>query len=214
MIGIAVVAIILFGGLAAAVYFAPADRQTGTPQDEQVSFDDARSPSLGAADARVTVHMYSDFQCPACRSAEVGVKAAMEKYADRVRFVWKDFPLSTLHRHARLAANAARCAEDQGKFWEYRTKLYDEQGIWSGQSNPSESFVQYASDLGLNRDVFATCLSSSAHDAKVAHDLNEGNTNRVDSTPTFFVQNRRYHGMSPANWSVALDEALATSSRP
>lgn len=207
--GIVAITVLIFGGLAAAIYFAPGDQQVQGAQDEQVSFDDSQSPSVGPLDAKVVVRMYSDFQCPACRSAEPGVKAAMEKYADKVRFIWKDFPLSTLHRNARLAADAARCAEDQTAFWRYRTKLYDMQTSWEGLSNPKESFVRYAQDLGLNVETFTSCLNTTAEDAKVAKDISEGTRNNVDSTPTFFVNNRRYHGMAPPTWFNVIDEALA-----
>lgn len=205
--GIVAVTVLIFGGLASAIYFAPSD--SVTTLDEQVTFNDVQSPSVGPVDAKVVVRMYSDFQCPACRSAEAGVKVAMDRYKDRVRFVWKDFPLMSIHRNARPAANAARCAEDQNMFWEYRTKLYDAQTSWEGVSNPKNLFTQYAGELSLNLETFGSCLDASANDGKVMSNVTEGNQNRVDSTPTVFINNRRYQGMTPTAWVSVLDQLLA-----
>jgi protein-disulfide isomerase len=163
--------------------------------------------------------MYGDFQCPACRSAEPGVKYAIDTYRDRVRFVWKDFPLSQIHPNAELAANAARCAETQGKFWEYHDALYASQPEWADERDPSQKFAAYAKDVGLNTDAFSSCLSAREQKAKVGADVAEGFHNSVDATPTFFINNRRYFGMSPSEWATQLDQALGvagavTSTKP
>ncbi len=209
--GIVAISLLIFGGLAAAIYFAPSDPGTGTIE-ENVTFDDSQAPSIGPTDAKVVVHMYSDFQCPACRTAEAPLQTAIQKYGDRVRFVWKDFPLITIHKNARTAANAARCADVQGAFWPYHSKLYDMQSTWEGLAHPQDSFVTYARELNLKEADFSTCLAVSSQDAKVMQNVDEGNRNRVESTPTFFINNRRYHGMSVEAWSRILDEALAKTS--
>ena len=206
--GIVAITVLIFGGLAAAIYFAPPS--TELPQgEEQVSFNDASGPSLGLPDAKVVVHLYSDFQCPACRVAEPGLKVAMAQFNDRVRFVWKDFPLSSIHKNARPAANAARCAEEQNAFWRLHDKLFEAQTEWSEAKRPQDFFSKYARDLGLNGEAFDSCVASSKYDGKVAADVNEGDRNGVNSTPTNFVNNRRYHGMSASEWTQVLNEALA-----
>lgn len=213
--GIIGLTILIFGGLVWAVARAPSQTRLpggGAGQPEEVSFNDQGSPAFGLEGAKVVAHLYSDFQCPACRFAEPAVKAAMEAYKDRVRFIWKDFPLEQIHPNARGASNAARCAQDQGKFWEYHDALYASQTDWEKMNNPSGKFTEIARVLGLNEGVFTTCLTNRVHNDLVSRDVSEGLANRVDRTPTFFVNNRRYFGMNPADWSRVLDQALAETS--
>lgn len=207
VIGIATIAVLLFAGLVWAVAMAPSEPVSG-PREEQVVFSDANNPVKGPADGAVVVRLYGDFQCPACRLAEGGVRYAMEKYGDRVRFIWKDFPLSSIHPQARSAANAARCAEDQQKFWQYHDRLYEVQREWSSLKDPEAAFLSYAEALELNKDQFASCFKDRRFDAKVAADMAEGLRNRVDRTPTFFVNNKRAFAMNPAEWDAVLQSAL------
>lgn len=216
IIGIVAVTALIFGGLVWAVFQSPADN-SGGGSEEQVSFNDENAPSQGPTkDALVTVELYSDFQCPACRSAEGGVKPTIEKYRDLgVKFVWKDFPLP-IHQNARLAANAARCAFNQGWFWRMHDMLYEKQTEWSDLSDPSQKFIEYFDNLKtvqpegkFNEALFASCLGSKSEDAKIGADIDEGYRNKVDRTPTVFVGNRRYFGMSPAEWDRVLTAALA-----
>lgn len=208
IVGIVAITVLIFGGLAAAIYFAPST-DVSPQTDEHVSFNDVNAPSVGDPNAKVVVHMYEDLQCPACRLSEPGLKAAIAQFSNRVRFVWKDFPLSTIHTHARLAANAARCAEDQNAFWSYHDTLYDKQSDWEASDRPQDLFSQYARDLGLNGTTFDACLNSSKDDAKISADMSEGDANAVDSTPTYFIQNRRYHGMTADQWAQLLNDALS-----
>jgi protein-disulfide isomerase len=215
IIGIVAVTALIFGGLVWAVFQSPSD-QGGGGESEQVSFNDENAPYQGPSkNALVTVQLYSDFQCPACKSAEAGVKPAIEKYRELgVKFVWKDFPLP-IHRNARAAANAARCANDQGWFWSMHNMLYDKQTEWSDLNDPSQKFIEYFGNLKtiapegkFNDTAFASCLGSKADDAKISADIDEGYRNRVDRTPTVFIGNRRYFGMSPTEWDQALSSAL------
>jgi len=211
IIGIVVVTALVFGGLIWAIVSAPND-QGGAA--EAVAFTDANDPSIGPADAAATVRIFSDFQCPACKLAEPAIKAMMDKYKDRVRFVWNDFPLERIHPNARLAANAARCAEDQGAFWKYHDRLYEFQSQWVDLVEPSSTdiLIGAANQLGVDAGKFSACLSAKTDDAKIAADTAEANLNNVDRTPTFFINDRRYFTMTETEWSVALDAALATAS--
>lgn len=210
IIGIAVVTVLIFVGLVWAVMMAPSGSNT-TGEEKNLVFQDQNDPTLGPVNSKVLVRLFGDFQCPACRVAEAGVRYAMEKYKDRVQFIWNDFPLTTIHPNARLAANAARCAEDQGKFWEYHDKLYTAQTEWADVKSPQEKFNQYASELGLNKENFSSCLSVQAQNKKVGDDMDEGFKNNVDRTPTVFVNNRRYFSLSPAEWDTAITSALQSS---
>ncbi|MSR84993.1 hypothetical protein EXS71_00935 [Candidatus Uhrbacteria bacterium] len=211
IIGIATVTVIIFAGLVWLLVSAPGD--AGAPiihQDENVTFSDERAPSLGAVDAKVLVHLYGDFQCPACRSAEPGIKYAISTYQDRVRFIWKDFPLTQIHPNAQLSANAARCAQAQDRFWDYHEKIYDVQLEWVGLSaqQAQDKFIGYAKDLRLNEEMFGSCLIAREPQAKISADIAEGTRNKVDATPTVFINQRRYFGMSSAQWDEALRAAL------
>lgn len=211
LIGIVAAAVLIFAGLVWAIVAAPSG--TGPVSSENVSFTDSSStPFVGLENSPVVVRMYSDFQCPACKSAEPGVRAAIEKYKDRVKFVWKDFPLITVHQNARAAANVARCSQDQGKFWEMHDLLYSKQEIWSPQPDPRASFEEYAAQLKLDVTSFATCLDAKKNDDKIMADEAEGTKNGVNATPTFYVNKTQYVGMPAEQWSTVLDAALASAS--
>lgn len=205
---ITTVTVLVFGGLVFALLKVPADGQNpaGT-----VEFNDANAPFTGKTDSSVVVRFYSDFQCPACKATEPLIKALQQAYQDRVKFVWKDFPLMTIHPNARVAANAARCAEAQGKFWEYHDKLYDAQEGWAGDRVPKTRFVQFARELGLNEGDFTKCYDDRRFDDKVMDDYNEGEKNGVNSTPSFYINNRPALLRNEAEWRKALDSALQTS---
>ncbi len=208
IIGTIVVAALVFAGLVWAIMSAPSGPTSGG--SESVSFNDEGAKFKGKADSKVVVHVYSDFQCPACRAYEPVLNYAIEKYGDRVKFVWKDFPLMSIHPNARNAANAAWCADDQGKFWEYHDLLYGEQGSWSALPNPAESYRAYASRLGMNSDSFGACYDAKSFDSKVMAGVQEGNANRVNGTPTVFVNDVRQSGLDKAGWDSVLTAALAT----
>lgn len=214
LIGTAVLFILIILGLVWAIAAGPSPVDpAGRGQAESgLRFTDSNDPIRGPGDAKVTVRMFSDLQCPACRAAEAGLEAAMEKYGDKVRFIWNDFPLVTIHPNALPAAQAARCAEEQGKFWEYRKKLYETQDTWASIAAPTGAFTDYAHSLGIDESPFTACIASKTYDSKIRSDMSEGSANRVDSTPTFFVNNTRYTGvMSEAEWTTAIDKELAGS---
>jgi protein-disulfide isomerase len=214
MLGIVGMTVLIFAGLAWAIIKAPSDTNTGVETSVTFSNDDTQ-PFQGPKDAKVTVHIYGDLQCPACKLSEPPLKAAMAKYQDRVKFVWKDFPLP-IHRNAKASALAARCAYDQGWFWKMHDELYDHQEEWSELTNPQPKFEGYANDLaslGLDVNRWKACVADNtgAMD-KVQEGVTEGLANHVDRTPTYFINNRRYFSMTEQEWTVALDAALAGSS--
>ncbi|HEU0050789.1 MAG TPA: DsbA family protein [Patescibacteria group bacterium] len=207
IIGIVGLAVLIFAGLIWLLVKAPGD--SGLPQTENVSFNDVDEPSTGPANAKVVVHVYSDFQCPACRAAEPSLEQTIQKFQDRVKFVWKDFPLEQLHPNARAAADAARCAQDQGWFWKFHTELYNNQDAWAAAANPQSLFEQYAGKVGMDVPKFIACYTNKAKDALVQNDIAEGSKNSVDATPTFFVGNKRYFAMPAAQWDQVLTQALS-----
>lgn len=209
LFGTIAVAALIFVALIWAVLSVPSDSgDTGLPGGP-VSFNDENDPAVGPEDASVVVRLFEDLQCPACRAADPGVKYAIENYSDRVRFVWNDFPLQSIHPNARAAANAARCAEEQGKFWEFKDILFAEQNSWSATRALGETFAAYASRLELDVDSFNQCFEEKRHDDKIMADVNEGNRNGVNGTPTIFVNDVMRNGLSPTEWDSILTAALA-----
>jgi len=197
-------------GLVWAVVFLPSESKGSNGKTEaNVSFQDTDDPTFGPAGAKVVIRIFEDFECPACQLAAQGIDHVREAYGDRVRVVWNDFPLESSHPNARIAANAARCAEEQGKFWEYGDALYGTQDIWVTQSDPTDAFISYAKQLGLNDVEFAQCVVERRYDAKIASDIKEALANRVDATPTFFINNTRFAGALDADaWDKELKKAL------
>src|SRR5690606_8363378 len=134
------------------------------------------------------------FQCPACQGFATQVKPMVEAelVADgTAKFMFYDFPLTAIHPNAFLAARAARCAEDQGRFWEYHDVLFRNQTRWSGQPNPASAFEGYAADLGLDEGEFEGCLRSDRHADVVTANMELGNQLQVPGTPTIMVTRGR-----------------------
>lgn len=138
-------------------------------------------PFLGNADANVLIEEFSDYQCPACAVVSPQVEKLIKDNPSLARFEYYHFPLPQ-HENAFRAAEAAECAADQGKFWEYASKLFENQT----QLNES-NLKTFASNLGLNETAFNDCLNSSQHKGRVKSDLYEGRRRRVNSTPSLFV---------------------------
>jgi protein-disulfide isomerase len=165
----------------------------------------ATDPALGPASAPVTLVEFSDFQCPFCQRVSPTLKQVKEKYGDKVRIVWKDFPLTQIHPQAFKAGEAAHCAGDQGKFWEYHDQLFGNQSAL----NPSD-LKRYAAALSLNTATFDQCLDSSKHAERVRDGVSLGTGLGVNSTPTVYVNGRILSGAQPLEAFVALiDEELA-----
>jgi protein-disulfide isomerase len=154
-----------------------------------VSADD--DPSVGPANAPVTIVEFSDFQCPYCKLSVPLIKEILAKYPDKVKVVYRDYP-GPNHPHAPQAAEAAQCAGDQGKFWEYHDSLFDRQAPGTGWN-----FAELAKGIGLDQDAFSTCLKSGRYREEVAKDLQDGFTLGVTSTPTFFINGRPLVGAKP-----------------
>ncbi len=162
-------------------------------------------PALGPEDAPVTIIEFSDYQCPFCSRAEPTIKQILEEYGDKVRFVYRDFPLDQLHPFARKASEASHCAEEQGKFWEYHDALYENQaGI------NAAGLEQFAKDIGLDMDAFKTCLDSGKYANEVQKDLDDGQEYGVSGTPAFFVNGFSISGAQPfAVFKDIIDKELA-----
>ncbi|MEO5691332.1 MAG: thioredoxin domain-containing protein [Candidatus Saccharimonadales bacterium] len=143
----------------------------------------------GNINAKVVIYEYADFQCPGCGGAYPNLTSIKEKYKDSVSFVYRHFPLTTIHPHAFAAAATAESAGLQGKFWEMHNLLFDTQDAWSSQSaeQRQKTFEGYARQLGLNMEQFTADLTSDKVAAKIEFDRALGRKLGVDSTPTIYV---------------------------
>jgi len=140
----------------------------------------------GNPQAPVTLIEYSDFQCPACASFFPVVKQLLEDYPDEVRFVYRHFPLRSIHAKAQLAGQAAEAAGLQDMFWEMHDMLFIRQSEWSS-GNHKDLFIAYAQELGLDVDKFKEDLGSSFTKDRVDQDFISAQQANLSSTPSFFV---------------------------
>ena len=164
----------------------------------------AGEPALGPADAAVTLVEFSDYQCPFCKSSQATLKALKERYGDRLRIVHRDFPIDGLHKAARRAAEAARCAGEQNAFWPYSDVLYQSTLIGGDME-----LNAIAAKLNLDGAAFKTCLESRRHSTTVQRGVLDGKALGVSVTPTFFVNGRPLMGAIPLEeFQAAIDREL------
>jgi protein-disulfide isomerase len=168
------------------------------------------SPSRGPADAKVTVVEYADFECPHCRELYESLQGIEAKYP-QVRFVYKNFPLTTIHPWAETAAIGGRCAYEQSPdaFWKVHDAIFDDQEAISAE-NVWDKLISFASQAGLNSDTFKACLSSADAQKAVEAEHGEGLSLGVDSTPTVFVNGRPLAGGDPQTLVQYIDFELAS----
>jgi protein-disulfide isomerase len=173
-------------------------------EPQRVAVNSSGHPALGAKDAPVTIVEFTDFQCPFCEKTEGTLKQLEAKYGDKIRLVHMDFPLP-FHQHALAAANAARCANDQGKFWPYREALF------ANQSKLAPADLKAtAKTLGLNTTEFDACLDSAKYSTQIKADIATGEKAGVDGTPAFFIDGRPLTGaQEPPKFEELIDNELA-----
>ena len=158
----------------------------------------------GGASAPITIVEFSDYQCPFCKRGEDAVQKVVDTYGNKVRVVFRDYPLP-FHPHARPAAEAAACANAQGKFWEYNKKLFANQSALA-----DENLKTYAKDLGLDTAKFDECFAKKTHTANIDKDLADGVAAGVNGTPAFFINGRSLSGAQPfEKFKEIIDEELA-----
>ncbi len=201
IVGLAVAAAIIFvrlnpspagGGDVSQITFNPRSLQKIPITNVAVqSYDD---PRFGNYDAKVVVVEFGDFQCPFCRQAYPIVRELMNRYRDRVLFIYRDYPVAELHPDAEKAAEAGQCAWEQGEnqFWAFHDRVF------ANQDNLSVAALkEYATASGIEAAVFEACLDGGKYAGEVATDYDDGVRAGVRGTPTFFVNNRRYEGAIP-----------------
>lgn len=158
----------------------------------------------GGENAKVTIVEFSDFQCPACGAMYPVLKRIESEYGDKIKFVYRHFPLTSIHPFAEKAAEASECAALQGKFWEYHDKLFENQ-----KNLEVSELKQYAVGLSLDFGQFNKCLDSGDMVSKVAKDGADAKSLGSTGTPTFFINGYRYSGMAYEQLKQVIDRELA-----
>ena len=165
----------------------------------------AEDHAQGPSDAPITLVEYGDYQCPSCGDAYPVVKAIQEAMGDRLHFVFRNFPLSTIHKHAEHAAEAAETAGALGKFWPMHDYLYAHQ-----QNLLDGDLMDYAAALGLNTEAFQDQMAHHTNADRVKQDFLGGVRSGVNGTPTFFINGERYDGSwDQDSLQAALEEAAS-----
>ncbi len=170
----------------------------------EVSVDD--DPSQGEKNAPITLIEFSEFQCPYCKKTRPTLDKLMSTYAGKIHYVFRDFPLG-FHDQAKMVANAANCANEQGKYWEYSKRLWDMQG--QGKFT-IEKIKALAVELKLDAGKFNSCADSDKYFAEIEKDTKDGAAAGVSGTPAYFINGKFLSGAQPyENFQQIIEEELA-----
>jgi protein-disulfide isomerase len=164
------------------------------------------APSLGPANAPVTLVIFSDFQCPLCKQeADVIHKQLTAAFPDKVRIYFRDFPLESLHNWARAAADAGRCVNKlkPEAFWDFHDWMYDNQS-YIGLDNIGSKLQEFATSKNIDGMQFSRCIESKATDPEVAASMKIGQSLTINATPTIFINGRKLEGAVPFDTLQAL----------
>ncbi len=183
----------------------PAVAATTAPQYVRYKVPTDGFPSIGPADAPIVLVEFADFQCPYCRQWEQQTyQPLLAAYPGKIRFVYRDFPLTSIHPNAEPSAEAAQCANEQGKFWEFHDKLFSSDNLGDAV------YQQYAQDIGLDMTKFNDCYSSHKYASNIQADSNFAINLGVNSTPTFFINGLALIGAQPLSaFTNVIDKELA-----
>jgi protein-disulfide isomerase len=188
---------------------APPINQAGEVVTDQAVLVSGATKSKGPETAPITIVEFSDFQCPACRAVQPTLAQITKEFPDKVRIVYRHFPLDSMHPNARLAAQATEAALAQGKFWELHDKLFEAQDEWQNIGNKDEllaKFAEFAEELKIDKQQFLEKIESQEIADLVQRDTEMGNSIPVQATPTFFVNGK----MTAAPQLLDTVQSLAT----
>ncbi len=173
----------------------------------KVEVSTAGRPSRGPEQAPITIVEFSDYECPFCKRAEPTVKKVLETYGDKVRLVYRHFPLE-FHATARPAAEASACAAAQGKFWEYHDKLFASPDLSDAK------LKALAGEVGLDQAKFDECFAKKQFKADIDKDMADASSVGVTGTPAFFINGRMLSGAQPfEKFKEIIDDELSRSSK-
>lgn len=207
-----ILAVVVLGLVGIFIATKPKDsgNSSFTGDAAQVQEDDH---TKGNEKAKVVLIEYGDYQCPACGAVHPIIERLTKKYEKDVLFVFRNFPLITIHPNAFASARAAEAAAAQGKFWEMYNKLYDNQQIWGNLStNQQATFEGYAKELGLDIEQFKQDYASEAVASKINRDLSSGEQFGVQGTPTFVLNGKKIENPRDADgYETIIKDAIKES---
>lgn len=161
------------------------------------------NPAKGNSSSKIVIIEFSDFQCPACKAALPVIDAVLNSYD--IAFYYRNFPLP-IHENSMIAAEAAECANEQGKFWQYHDILFQNQ-----ERLGKESLKIYAGQLGLDTTQFSGCLDSHKYRSEIEKDFQDGKRLGVGGTPTFFINKRKVEGASLSVFESIIKSEMISS---
>ncbi len=191
LLGTMAVTLVLVVGV--AFFFSGDAATTSTTQpitDTSLLLSDTKNVRGATESAQVAIVEFSDFQCPACKAAHPLVNQVMQKYGDKVTLVFRHFPLETIHKNAKYAAQFAESAALQGKFWEVSDALFEHQQEWADIGSKEElntAFLSYLDGLEIDKTALLAKIEDTSVIRRVEQDIIDGNKASINSTPTFFV---------------------------
>lgn len=215
-VGLGVLAV---GGAAYLGYLVLSKKPVVIPANVTVQPADTagfRGYLLGSAEAPVEITEYADYQCPACAGYESvqfpDVKSRLID-AGKVRWRYRDFPLP-MHPHARVAAHAAACADEQGKFWPVHNEIYAAQTVWSPKASAADDFRGFAEKAGVDLPKYDACMQSAKYAGRIEASRQEAMEVGAPSTPTMLIGGKLYPGGLPFDDLKQLVDSLAAASAP
>jgi protein-disulfide isomerase len=178
--------------------------KAGQVKPSQARADTARNPLAGrirgSASARVTVYEMSDFQCPYCREFALNTFPALDSSyvaSGRVRWVFVNFPLTSIHHNAAAAAEVAYCAAQQGGFWRVHDLLYQHQEVWAPLKDPTAFFLTLADSARLSKPALLACVQSPSTEEAIRADAQGASRSGAESTPSFYIEGGLLVGAQP-----------------
>lgn len=205
---ILVLVFVLFLAIDVMFYFGLRQRNLANTNSSPIpagSVESTDDPYMGGVNAKVVIVEFSDYQCPFCLQAFPIVQDIIQTYGNKIKFIYRDFPNPLSHPDAQKAAEAARCAGEQGKYWPMHDLIFTYQSDMS-----VTALKRYAQQLSLNEKTFNHCLDSGQMYQKVQEDFNAGYAAGVRGTPTFFINGRQFQRVIPREeFKSIIDQLLA-----
>jgi protein-disulfide isomerase len=200
-------------GVGLLLTWAPLVAQTATPKPDPLA-----ARSKGSPTAPITVYEMSDFQCPYCRRHAVDVFPALEDAyvkTGKVRWVYINFPLTSIHANASAAAELAMCGARQNSFWPLHDLLFKYQDVWAPLKEPGPFFVSLADSAKVPKQPLVQCLTSAATQSEIKADAEGSQRSGAASTPSFYIEGGLLVGAQPvALWRHLLDSIYTAKSKP
>lgn len=201
------VIILIFAAIFGLAMFVNSPSNTNSKSELTVPIKADLEFSRGNPKSKVTLIEYGDFQCPACAQYEPIINQLLSEEGRKLHFVYRYFPLSNVHKNAKISAQAGFAANIQGKFWEISNKLYENQTEWSESTNARDLFANYAKDLGINVEQFKTEMDSPPAAKFVSDSEAAAISLGLNSTPSFFLNGKLINPAGFDDFKKLIDDA-------